>query len=232
MFRKSTSFADLPVELTTKTLFFLLPDNVRALRYVIVACHNTDHEILCTIAQHVLNSQRKWLLDRWDPIFRETQAVSKTNLEQASSLQSIAKQIIGKQYVEDTELINKADDWVSLCTSFTYIRDLSQKPIAYTCDYQAFKKADFDVEKIRILRRAHCYPDLQMENPMDYDIDSPYTYRRSKCNSQPQNKARLNIEVGFLPHPCPGNRAKLYKRFGPNKTWQFLDGICIALKWG
>lgn len=101
------------------------------------------------------------------------------------------------------------------------------------CKLQAFKKADLNIEKIRIVREAHCYPDWHMEGPTDYDIDSPYNYKGSKCVEQPLNYTRLNIEVGFLPHPCPGHRAKIWRGWGPeNETWQFLDGICIGAKWG
>lgn len=117
MSHTSLSFANLPVELTTKILSYLAPDNVRSLRYVIIACRGTNHEALCGAAEHILDSQRTWLLDRWNQVYEEQQANSRIDSERLLSLKSIAERIIGKQYVEATEVVDRSDHWVSLLAS-------------------------------------------------------------------------------------------------------------------
>lgn len=120
---------------------------------------------------------------------------------------------------------------MSFLSSSYVSRDQIGKPVANIRVYQAFKKADLNIEELRIFREAHCYPDLQIEGLTDYDVDSPFHWMGSKCKGQPPNATRLNIEVCFLPHPCPEYRARPWTRFGP-KNWQYLDSICIGVKCG
>lgn len=132
MSREPVPLVKLPAELIIKILSLLLPDNVRSLRYVIIACRKTDHEILCTVAEQALNSQRMWLLNRWYGIWEETQAKRKSDPGQRlvvhendlSNVQPIAERVIGKQYVQDTEVVDECDKWVS---SYAIPRFLSIK---------------------------------------------------------------------------------------------------------
>lgn len=114
---KSSPFVDLPTELTIKILSFLLPDNVRTLRHTIVACHKTDHEALCGVAEQLLNNQRTWLSNRFDKIYEGIQATQTHSKYDHSRLRSIAKDIVGKQYVKDTEVIRECDSWVSFLST-------------------------------------------------------------------------------------------------------------------
>lgn len=106
------SLGNLPVELLFRILSFFGPEDARTLRYVILACHNTDHENLYTVAEKVLQDQRAWLLDRWRKIHTKTSVP----LGALPGIESIAEQVIGKQYVRATEIINNADRWVSFYT--------------------------------------------------------------------------------------------------------------------
>lgn len=117
MSRESSPFVDLSTELTVKILSLLLPDNVRALRYVIIACYRTDHKSLYTVAEQILNNQRTWLLDRFDKIYEGTQAAQTYSKYNHTRLKSITKSIVGRQYVKDTEVIHECDNWVSFLST-------------------------------------------------------------------------------------------------------------------
>lgn len=130
------SLTKLPTELLSKILSFLLPDDFRTLRYVILACHDTDHKILGFVADQLLEDQRTWLLGRWRKLHADTPVLSGS----PAGIEKWAEQIIGKQYLDtaedknEAEVINESDKWVSHLTSslVVWLRTEVSKLTRYT----------------------------------------------------------------------------------------------------
>ena len=109
MSHKHISLGTFPTELLCRILSTFGPEDIRTLRYITVACLNTDHRNLSMAAEKVLQDQQTWLLDRWRKIYAETSVHS----EAPAGIESIAEQVIGKQYVKEEEVIDDSDHWVS-----------------------------------------------------------------------------------------------------------------------
>lgn len=102
-------FAKLPSELLLKIVSCFIPYDVRTLRYIIIACKDSNRNRLRIAAERVLEDQKAWLLDRWKKIPAKTPAHPGSSYD----LMAISEAYIGKQYVR-RETIHKSDKWVSL----------------------------------------------------------------------------------------------------------------------
>lgn len=105
----SDSFAKLPIELLIEILSQLVPYNVRELRYLVLACPRSSHQIVGTAAEIVLQNQRVWLLDRWWKIYKTLPILPEAVLD----VRPVAELVIGKQYVESGP-VDERDAWVSV----------------------------------------------------------------------------------------------------------------------
>ena len=104
------SFSSLPDELLPRIFSFFGPEDTRTLRYVTIACHNTNHEsLIYAAAENALQDQCAWLLDRWQRIHAKTSLP----LGAPPGIELTAEQLTGKQYVKAAEVIDEADHWVS-----------------------------------------------------------------------------------------------------------------------
>lgn len=232
------TLADLPAELLFEILSFFVPEDTRTLRYVIIACHNTDHQPLHTAAEKILQSQRAWLLDRWYKIHAKTKVIPQA----PPDIESIAERIIGKQYVEATEVVDPSDYWVSddsakrgpTC-SFATLKN------AFNCFWKAFKASDLNNAKIRFCEHLGCDPATCTRMPENitysYD-DDPARQRGINYHSRRRdslNPTRLNVEVSLFPKPSlptGGDTWKAIESMFRNYRQTLFDGICTGVHWG
>lgn len=104
------SLNSLPAEFLIKILSPFAPNNTCTLRYIVVTCHNnTNYENVSNAAEQVLLHQEGWLRERWRLIHAKTSVPSKA----PAGIETIAEQLIGKQYVRAAEVVDIADHWVS-----------------------------------------------------------------------------------------------------------------------
>lgn len=227
------SLPALPPEVLIKILSFLLPDAIRALRYVILACRHTDHKILRNVANELLEDQRTWLLDRW----RKIPLTTSTRWPEGPppGIELIAEQVIGKQYVDSEEIIDDEDHWVSLTFPHRLLLRREEYADTNAMRWKAFKRADIKCEKIAFCRDRMCFPISKFEEPgtpaFTYDNDSYNTGRVDLCSNRRKNLTRMNIEVNFLPIPLSVEEARMQGVFGGHR-WQFINGLCIGVHWG
>ena len=91
------------------SLFDPLTD-IRLLRQVIAACNGTEAQRICDITECILQNQRDELLKAWRELRAESLASSISAGDKV--LDGIAEELIGKQYVRDSEDID-GDHWVT-----------------------------------------------------------------------------------------------------------------------
>lgn len=100
----------LPAEILIRVFSFFDPlTDIKALRRTIIAFRGIDFQHFRGIAEHVLQKQRDELLRAW----RESRAEPLASSISAGDkvLDGIAEELIGKQYVRDSEDI-ESDHWV------------------------------------------------------------------------------------------------------------------------
>ena len=110
MSKQSISLADLPTEILSRILSFFTSEDTRTLRFIIVACFNTDHKHLAATAENILQDQRTWLLARWRKILTKTQVLQRLAL----GIELLAESILGKQYISADDVVEENDQLVLL----------------------------------------------------------------------------------------------------------------------